>query len=252
MLKNLVASDIIEKLGERLEESRWYIDPESGKYTALGRAFLDPRKLWIYTNPKREDAVCTVYQMIVSTANFIPTPCLNCWKVVAKPFTLYELMQLWDFQKEFTKDCMYQDRFCKCGVEPRPWVHQNYGGYFYNNSKEQGLERWHEVRNAVDKINPEIPVVLKRYCTEYEIALGPSDKYVQTPWMIEAEKEIFSAIDLDSIGRNVTQPEYMVRHILRKWIEFAYDRGDSTALLFNDGEHLFSQPVTYHPKEDIK
>lgn len=247
MLKNLVESDIVEKLGAKLESMRWYMDTTSKKYSCLGRTAYDSQKTWVYVNPKSYDNCCTVYTAIVEEVGFIPSPCLNCWKVVVKPFTLYELFKLYEFEKAYTKDCMGTDRFCKCGIEERPWVNYNYGGYFYNDSKEQGLQRWKEVREAVDKINPDIPVILKRYCTEFELKLGPSDLYEWTPWMDKAEKMIFDAIDFTSMGENAVQPDYLIRHCMRKWIEFAYDRGDATALLFNENEPLYSPTITYHP-----
>jgi hypothetical protein len=171
---------------------------------------------------------------------------------VVKPFTLKELMDLYAFQKAFTANYMEKDRFCKCGIEERKCVHYNYGGYFYNKSKQQGLERYEQVRKAVDKINPHIPVILKRYCTEFEIKLGPSDKYKWPEGVDILQKRIFDIIDMDSIGRNVTQPQDIVEDNLAKWIEFAWDRGDHTAIMYNDNEPLYSPSVTYHKPQIIK
>lgn len=252
MLKQLVQLDIIERLGDALAAQRWHMCTKTKKYTCAGRTAFDPEKKWIYTNPRPYDSACSIYQMIVSYCNFIPTPCLNCWKVVVKPFSLFELMELYKFQKSFTKDYKKKDRFCKCGIEERQYVHYNYGGYFYCDSKEQGLERYEQVRKAVDKINPNIPVILKRYCTEFELKLGPSDQYEWQPGTKALENAIFDAIDLNSIGMNVTQPDYLVAHNLRKWIEFAWGIGDHTVIMFNDNQPLYSPCVTYHEHKIIK
>ncbi|NIS52984.1 MAG: hypothetical protein GWN94_18065, partial [Phycisphaerae bacterium] len=70
--------------------------------------------------------------------------------------------------------------WCKCGWEDRDWVHGNYGGYFYCNSKEVGLQRLETVRNAVRKnvdYGDKIDIFLKRYCTEFELKWGDSAKY---------------------------------------------------------------------------
>jgi hypothetical protein len=248
MLKSIVRFNVTRVLGDALEQNRWYMDLKTRKYSCEGRAFFSKDKHWVYVNPRQEDACCTVYQLIVDNCGFIPSPCLRCWKVVVKPRTLFELMKLWQFEKEFTADCMGEDRYCKCGIEERPWVHYNYGGYFYCDSLEQGLLRYDEVRAGVDLIDPEIPVILKRYCTEFEIKLGPSDKYERPNWADAMEANIFDAVDLGSIGTNEVQPSYLVEYCLGKWIEFAWDRGDPTAILFNDNEPLYSPCVTYHDK----
>jgi len=252
MLKNIVKYNPVRIMGPALENARWGLDVVSQKYTCAGRVYSDPLKKWIFVNPVPKESVCSVYTLIVDSAGFIPSPCLKCWKVVVKPFTLQELMALYEFQKEFTANYMTKDRFCKCGVEERAWTPYNYGGYFYNRSKQQGLERYAQVRKAVDKINPNIPVILKRYCTEFEIRLGPSDKYKRPEGSDILEKRIWDIIDWDSIGDNVPQQPDVVEKNLSKWIEFAWDRGDHTAIMFNDGEPLYEPCVTYHKQQTPK
>jgi hypothetical protein len=155
-------------------------------------------------------------------------------------------MKLKEFQENFTKDFMLKDRFCKCGIETREYVPRNYGGYFYTNSLEQGRERWRQVRNAMDKINPQIPVTLKRYCTEFEIKLGPSDQYKQPEGAKDMERRIFEAVDVQSMGDNPPQPEFLKEHILSKWMVHAWDRADLTVMMYNDGQPLYSPTITYH------
>ncbi len=252
MLKNIVNFNPVRKLGQALLEQKWAMDTTTKKYTCAGRAYFDPLKTWIFVNPRVKDSACSVYQMIVDSCNFIPSPCLGCWKVVVKPSTLFELMALYEFQKKFTANYMGKDRFCKCGIEEREYVPYNYGGYFYCDSEEQGHERYEQVRRGVDKINPSISVTLKRYCTEFELRLGPSDKYVWPDGAEALERRIFAVVDLDSIGPNVTQPQELVESNLGKWIEFAWGRGDHTAIMFNDNEMLYSPCVTYHKLKIIE
>lgn len=251
MLKNIVNFNPVEKMSDIMHQNRWYLSTKTLKYTCDMVAF-DPLKQWVFTNPVRNEAYCSVYNMIFKACGFIPSRCLKCWKVVVKPFTLKELMALYEFQKEFTANYMEKDRFCKCGVEPRHYVHYNYGGYFYNRSKQQGLERYEQVRKAVDKINPHIPVILKRYCTEFEIKTGPSDQYKRPKGSDILESRINDIIDFDSIGPNVVQPPDLVEKVLGEWIKFAWDRGDHTAIMFNDNEPLFTPSVTYHKPQIIK
>jgi len=245
MLKSLVHLDVINKMGAALRAAGWHIDEETGRYSVIGRSVVSVDRKWVYVNPI-PFSPCNIYQMIASTCNFVPTNCLNCWKVVVKPFTFYELMQLMKFQKEYTEGHLYKDRFCKCGIEERGYTSHNYGGYFYNRSKEEGLQCWEEVRDGIDKINPRIPVILKRYCTEFELAMGPSDKYEQPEGTKDLEAAIFAAIDVESQGNNRLQPEYLAAHNIRMWMEHAWLIGDMTVMKFNDGEPLFTPSVTYH------
>ncbi len=251
MLKSLVSLDAIERVGNRLASEGWYIDCKTNMYSCAGRVFHSPDKPWIYVNPQ-PGAGCPVYQAIVDGCKFIPTPCLNCWKVVVAPNSLFELMQLYKLQIEFTADRMGTGRFCKCGTEIRPYTHRNYGGYFYCKSQEHGLHRYEQVRKMADEINPNINVTLKRYCTEFELALGPSDKYEWVDGTADLEAAIFNAVDISSIGDPLLQPDFLKGHIIRKWIEFAWDRGDPTALMFNDNDPLFPPSVTYHQPTILK
>jgi len=94
-------------------------------------------------------------------------------------------------------------------------------------------------------------VTLKRYCTEFEIKLGPSNEYQWQDGIEDIEKAIFAAVDLESIGRPALQPTWLVGHIVRKWIEHAWDRADPTAIMFNDNQPLYTPSVTYHPEPKV-
>ncbi|KKL67647.1 hypothetical protein LCGC14_2132920, partial [marine sediment metagenome] len=48
----------------------------------------------------------------------------------------------------------------------------------------------------------------------------------------------------DDVERS--QPEHLVRHIHRKWIEFAYKNGDETYKHFTNGKPLYPAYRTYH------
>ena len=249
MFQQIRGHNWVRVLGPVLEDLKWFFDRRLNQYTCQGRSFLKVDGPWIYTNPHTESA-CKLYQAIVQSMHFIPKPCLACWKIVVVPHTLYELFQVYEWQKEFTKGHIGKDRFCKCGIETRWWTPRDYGAYFYTDSKEQGLERWKQVREAVDKINPEIRVILKRACTEFEIDLGPSDEWERPAWGDELEDEIFSYLDLRSVKHQGPQPPPVIRNVLEGWVKHAWQRGDPTVIGFNDNKPLVPPVVTYHPKTD--
>lgn len=237
---SLTKFDVIHTFKSLLDGGGWFIDSETKKIT--NHHALDHNRPWIYVNSD-DSRLCMLYNEIFTKCGFIPTRCLGCWKVVVKLDNVKDLFRLLEWQYEYS-DGHKKDRFCKCGIEKRHWVHYQYGGYFYCDSKTEGLKRFVDVREAMDKINPNIDVILKRYCTEFEIKLGPSKEYQQPPLAKQMEKEIFAAFKKD-VG-NPKQPVYLIKHILRTWLEFAYDRGDKTALEFNDGKPFYTPTQTYH------
>jgi hypothetical protein len=171
----IVTYDLFSRPGvQKLLRSGYHIDPETGKITTILRSKAHDVP-WVYTrsDPRLN---CTLWTEVHFKAlDIFPEPCLNCWKVVVRPRTFKELIMLLEIQKEHTT------RFCKCGIELRDYVHGNYGGYFYNHGMTEGLDCLDDVRGLVaEHISPDVPVVLKRYCTEFELKFGPSNEVEQT------------------------------------------------------------------------
>lgn len=170
---------------------------------------------------------------------FAPLGCQECFKVVVRPQTLEQLFALEQLQKRL-------DRPSKCGIEMRPSVFGNYGGYFYNRGVNEGLECWRLVKAAVAEdplLGPTIPVILKRGCTEIEHGVGPSDKWGITPEQVELEQRLHELFVNDIPA--IQQRDHFKQDVRQRWIEFAYDRGDVTAAKFNEGKPLYPDYVTY-------
>jgi len=171
---------------------------------------------------------------------FVPSGCHNCFKVVVRPRSLKELFALEKLQLKL-------NRPSKCGIEVRPTVHALYGGYFYNQGLEQGLERYSEVRQAVDNdetLGPEVGIILKRGCTEFELECGPSDQWHISNEQMRLERLVNRWVATDDQDR--AQPDWMLWRLYRQWIEFAYANGDSTYAEFTNGKPLYPPVVTYH------
>jgi len=135
----------------------------------------------------------------------------------------------------------------KLGIEPRETVCGLYGGYFYNHSLGEGLECWKVVRDAVDKdpnMGESIPIVLKRACTEFEMVVGPSDKWTVTPEQVVLETLVNKWFVRDVVHRS--QPTHAIANVHRKWIEWAYANGDLTYKEFTNGFPIYRPVVTYH------
>lgn len=241
------AFDLLDAIKSELGTS-FIIPPDTGKVEEIKS--LKSTKWdgeWIYTNPdpKRH---CNVYTMAAEQMGFIPARCRECWKVVVRPKTLLQLFMLYDLQLKMSKED--PNCWCKCGIERRPWVFGNYGGYFYNNSKEEGLAKYEWVRKEVDKISPDIDVILKRGCTEFEQRFGASDQwdkmFKNNPMVEGWEGLIDEHIVVTKTSKK--QSDLVRKHVMNTWIDFAYDRADPTVIKLNDGRPIFKPLVTYHKK----
>ncbi len=232
--------DVVSVLKPLLKQG-WYISQGTGKVTMKGKTGMQDSPPWIYTNPD-DNKNCAVDRAIHETCRFVPTACMDCWKIVVKMDRVVDLFKLLHWQLEYSKGHK-KDRFCKCGVEERPYVSYGYGGYFYNASKTEGLKRLKVVKAAVKEINPDIEVILKRYCTEFEMDLGSTKAYKRPPAADKIEKLTYPWVDPPKT--NPKQPIWIKKHIMKTWIEFAHDRGDMSYKQFNNGESLYPKLDTY-------
>lgn len=173
-------------------------------------------------------------------ADWVPSECQECWKIVCRPPTLLGLFALEALQLRLGYSA-------KCGIEVRPWVCGNYGGYWYCKSKEEGRERYNELRKEIDEdpaLGPDVPLLLKRGCTEYELKHGPSDKWEVKPAQLHVEEIVKRLIHS---GTNFSpQAKHLVTRVHRRWIEHAYSVGDETYKYFTNGEPISPAYVTYH------
>lgn len=233
----LAQHDILERIKPLLEKQGYYLRDEDGKITAeLHQTWNTP---WhhVYDDGKSD---CYLWHSIIfDVCGFIPTGCLKCFKVVVRPKTLKQLFALLDLELELKHPS-------KCGIEIRPTVRGLYGGYFYNRSLEDGLECFKKVKKALSEDEVLQPlsetVILKRGCTEFEMACGRSDEWGITEDDYQTELKLS-----ELIVRKVplAQPEYVLNHIHANWIKWAWAAGDDTVDEFSGGIPLYRPVCRY-------
>ena len=184
------------------------------------------------------------HELKFNLLGYIPPKCLECWKVVVGPRTLKELFLLLEVQKGL-------NRASKCGIEMRWYTPRLYGGYFYNNSLDQGRERYEEVRKAVsDHISPDVDVILKRACTEYEMIKGPSAMWTMTDNEHKIDLILEDMIDT-SVPVGTGQTDWCLSVIHTNWIEWAWKFQDPTVQEYIGKDvDLYPHCMTYH-KGDV-
>ena len=228
--ENLKKYDIVGKLEPLRRKGGWYWSTETGKFTRL--AGFDPNLPWISIRREPEYKCKILHEIMFKLFNLLPPFCLNCWKVVAKPKTVEELIICLGVMKEL-------DLPSNAGATPRPNVFGLYQCYFYNPT----LKKAKEVEELVKSKFPPMPIYTKRYCTEFEEKFGPSDKARATQYAAEIQAELFDKVDYQVI--TLSQPDHLLFHIVRKWLELASQAGDESVLKFNDGKPIAAETVKY-------
>lgn len=167
----------------------------------------------------------------------VPSGCRACYKVKVMPKTLRQLVAAWDIAKDIP--C-----HSKWGTDlTNPYSQNVYAGYYYVSGLDAARALFETLREAIDghpKLGPDVTMVIKRGCSEYEGKLGPSDRYSFTPEMAELEAYLKTRFRL-------RPPDYQPSLVVAHWIETAYRIGDDTYLDFTGGKRLRERTVAYNP-----
>ena len=243
--------DIVTPILEELDTGELLITKE-GRIEFGKLKLSSPSIPYIFAG--EEDRHCRLWsKFYFGKYSIIPKPCFNCWKVVVKPRTFEELFKLMRLQKSM-------DLHAKCGLERRPYNSYKgpYAGYFYGpidveNPYKESLALLSLVRDMVaDGVGRDVPVILKRACTEMENAGGPS-----CDWTYPEHQKKFEEL-LDSIYKvelfDLYQAPFLVNYIIRLWIEHGFRVGDETVSKYVDSfpeSFGVTKTITYEEESKI-
>lgn len=240
--KELGNNDIVGKLEKLLDSGAFYIDKDTLKIKRHEKMYHNQGWIHVRRAPWMN---CTLWHHVYfQTLRAIHSGCFACYKVMARPTTVKDLFIMYEVMKEL-------DLPSKCGIDTREYVRELYGGVWYAQTVEEGQEVYEKVKKAIAKsAAPDIPLLLKRGCTEFEIMFGDSSKFVQKDEDKKWERIVEEVVDVPEW--HGTQPDYLKRHIERLWLAWAYRHNDITCREFNDGEDFITPATTYHkPIEGI-
>jgi hypothetical protein len=232
LVARIVTTDILQKFDHLIHpRGPYYIDADTHKIKVSHAIGVSHRQPWLHyyhdhTRP------CMLLHHFFAAYKMVPKRCMYCWKIVVEPRTIVELCQLNVLLEKLKFDS-------KCGIEIRKFVNRNYGGYFYLDTKKEAMERYDVVREEIDKrISPEIPMHVKRYCTEFEMQKGSTKAYNRPKEADHWEELFWDSFEIENEWPG--QPPMVKRHIMRMWFEFAWERGDLTVMELNQGEPLYT------------
>jgi hypothetical protein len=168
----------------------------------------------------------------------VPDGCSACYKVKVVLRTLRELVAAWEIAK--TIPCG-----SKWGTDlNNPYSQNIYAGYFYTKGLDGARAMFKTARQAFDtepKLGPGVAMTIKRGCSEYEAALGPSDRYEFAPERGELEAYLKTRF-------RARKAEHHPSMVAAHWIETAFRIGDDTYLDFTGGKPLRRRTMTYDPE----
>ena len=183
---------------------------------------------WISTMPSI-DRACDLWKVYFNHYKIIPRGCRNCFKVATQVPTLKELFKVLEYQRGHKDNC-------KCGIEQRAFVGKlgNYGAYWYAPMKE-GLEGARKLWKRLSNDFPTFEMILKRGCTEFEMAYPPSDNWDtfagSGKWNFKEDLlDTLFVCDPVTLKVEANTPKMLETHIIRHWIEWAYEHNDKTYL----------------------
>lgn len=114
------------------------------------------------------DRGCARHMKVFDTFNIIPEYCFGCYKILIETQTVLNLIKL---MVVFDNLELPSDNTRKCHIEVRPKISGTYKGLIYCQSLEEAKELSKVIQTIVaEKISKDIPVSVKRGCSEYPVA----------------------------------------------------------------------------------
>jgi hypothetical protein len=235
--EKLMKSDIMSRLA-KIESLGYYWDADTLKLRTQPFRVISKSTPWCHGTYPSTKRCGLDHHVIFNGFGIIPEGCMECWKICATIPTFDALMKMKEWQKTY-------DGPCKCGMELRDYAPKHYGAYFYHDSLDEGRENYTVLKERIaDEVDPDIHIILKRACTEFEFIKGPSPLWVRS----EGEDEMIKLIEtyVNDDASNTRQEQLLADHVVLKWFIWAHSHGDFSYLPYNEGEKLFPEYVTYH------
>lgn len=201
-------TDLIEKSGK-------FRINRDGK-TEVGVLSQQTNTPWVVIKPSGNCNFIIWFGVYFKYFCFYPEFCKHrCYKVVVYPktckelFDFYSMMVGWGFPS-------------KIGVEVRDYIPNkptNYAAFFWCNGEQEGKERFEFIKN---KVGDSMKCILKRSCTEMELAEKAGTITVNPEW----EKRLDNSIKFPTIKQVV--PDWVINKTKIYWLKYARQTGDTS------------------------
>ena len=185
--------------------------------------------------------LCHVLFESAYDSSAVPYGCRSCYKVKASVPDMRGLVAL----RGILEDAPYA---AKCGVDLyNQYSRDIYAAFLYLDGLEAAQAAWRDMRQRVDAhpdLAGSVHLTIKRGCSKFEAACGPSDCWAFPEQMAEVEDQLRSRC-IDPLPTSPS--DYNLRRMMAMvaWIQVAYSIHDDTYLAFTDGKPLHRPTVTY-------
>ena len=207
---------------------------------------------------------CERHLRVFDQYNIIPEYCFDCYKVLIQPRTVVELFKLMVI---FEKIKLPADNTRKCIVEGRENVSGTYKGFIYC----RGIKEGRKILKILDKavfreISKNIPVTLKRGCSEYapaypeytQIDYGMTRMKYKDEWQeyenLFDEKPFVSPQPKMTGSYNSPSFNLQDANVMLTWLIYAATIGDESYLKISDKTlepyPNLKRPVPFLPADD--
>lgn len=243
-----------------LRSGQMYINHETGLIEARNQS-MDYNANWLffgYTTSLRD---CSLWHHVMFNHfnGLVPEFCrFRCYKVVVNVRNFLEAMQFYGAilaAPAHRADLM--PLHGKIGIDERYYTNGHFNGFIYCDGHKDALNKYKVVRELVDELIPtgrDIPIIVKRSCTEFEKRHGPTDnEFWQT--MTEDEYELQHRIEdiFKSELVSAVQPDWLKNKIITRFVKWANTVGDKTWVdYFGGTDFLTMKAVTYHNQTERK
>ena len=183
---------------------------------------------------------CSRHMALFKHFNIIPKYCFNCYKVIIEPRTVIELFKIMVI---FEKVVFPNDNTRKCLVEGRPQITGTYKGMVYCRSIEEGEEMIQLLQPILsDEVSNNIPIALKRGCSEYalsypayaQIKQGATPMEYKSEWQEYEDRADKSAVvnKIPNAKDTHNSPAYVLDDykVMLTWLKYAATIGDNSYL----------------------
>jgi len=190
--------------------------------------------------PNQLPGACNRHMSLFNIFNIIPKYCFDCYKVIIEPRNIIELFKI---MMVFEKHTFPDDNTRKCLVEGRPKISGTYKAMVYCRSINEGEEIIQMLEKILsDEISNNIPVNLKRGCSEYAIAYpeyatiekGVAPMEYKSEWQKSEDHADQNATLTKTPDAQDThnRPTYVLEDykVMLTWLKYAATIGDNSYL----------------------
>ena len=231
-----------------------HINHDTGMIEPTSNA-MDYDANWLFFGHTVASRDCYLWHQVMFNHfdRFVPEFCrLRCYKVVVKTRNFLDAIRFYNVMlagPAIRSDLSIMHG--KVGMDERWYTSGHFNGFIYCDGLKDALEKYAAVRETINEHVPDgenIPIIVKRTCTEFEKEYGPTDgKFWQS--FSPDERNFQSHIEdiFKTVQSAAVQPDWLKNRIITKLVKWANAVGDKSWVdYFEEGDFLTMKAVTYH------